>query len=528
MLEKQDSPRLSTPDTAVSKDSTVSSGKPSVKACEDLFLQGRFKEALLAANQYLAANAADLSQSNPPSPPDSRADSPNVPSLSPHYGLVREATVTSTHSSKCQPIVIDLQDSLYFDFDVLCRPRGFSVLLSPPSHSQILLDRAAAVALQAWYEICTRTTKTDTHKGHVHLQAFFEAYSNNSLGMSLFLVWIYFCQALDHHEQALTMAAETIKGLIHETDLVRSIQEDGRELVLVWFTQLLPLVRDTRLLTDILQSISRKAVLKPNKVKLDKTVNLETMRVLIDLLDESSSSQKSLHTWENWPYWLRDVFPECTSRLERLLQKRRLQLKQQQEEEMNKRARVDAAQSPTTIIPTPSLSTETSLTVSGNTSKSLPDYLQDDYTRLLQHCSMAWHKAHCFLQKQQTTQDWQDLFDSLYKTTRAHVRVWSDDCMRRLAVLNHMTMTYTADDWKRLARLVWMRVIEIYKMHVLPRLAADKREQTAKSSVLPVLAYIGWRQRHWIAGTTQKALLILAIKPVLEILHALTPVAGQV
>lgn len=105
-----------------------------------------------------------------------------------------------------------------------------------------LTDRAAAIALQSWYELFQQASGSERARGYPYLEPFYQAYSNSphrACSLELALVVAQFCSVTKHAPAAVELACVTLYHLFAADEVVlREQHETAHELLLLLFATL--------------------------------------------------------------------------------------------------------------------------------------------------------------------------------------------------------------------------------------------------------------------------------------------------
>jgi hypothetical protein len=571
---KEHRPYLNSTETLQTQDSSTSH----IEDCEQAFIEGHFREALHLANQYLFEQKSrsqslkddidsqmPMLMSSSPSTPLSPAASlplPPLPPNSPSLGRV----MRQLSSSSQPPVVYTFSTPLYFTFDRERQPRTFSVRWSSSGstsphddHDTWSMDRAAAVALQSWYEIYQRTgSLRDRLKGGIHLQAFLNTYAATphrlqktvkpittttsaygSLSLPLLVVFIQFCVAMDHRKEALILSAELLQCFIHHSNdtsmenSVRVLQDEGREIVLLLFTQLLPYTSNPSNISELFRRVTQNQdlpiLLSQWKLTQPPQMKLESVQELLVFLDDTSITINATTLWDSWPFWLRDIFPECQQRLEHWMRTNTTSTEETSWTELDDSTKPteDVASLEGPFDATEKLPPMPQALVSLRRGLHIPM----EWDVWMRSLTQQWDHARDFLHKKPTLDEWKEVFTSWKQVATNHLQTHGIEWKHRLISHYNKALTLTSEDWKLLMAQWWHQVQMLLQKALVKYLHShgtpeEQVEQLAKVSIGPLLAYLGWRRRRLIFATTKNALLLLAIKPLMEIVQALVPNAA--
>jgi hypothetical protein len=426
-----------------SRSDTSSAGSfVDVVCVEKAFLEGSFREALTLANRCLKQQAQTF---------DDNTVEAAWPLLTP----------------------------LHLQFDVSSKTRYISFHWGEDVSDTNACSRAAAIALQSWYELSKQQDDDSSQQGYRFLQPFLDTYTSTAPGdvlgrrvmpMELLIVWIQFlcCRAVNHVEEAIAVAAEVLQHVRCSSSFAAAnrsasasttstpspiSREACRELVILLFTELLPRHATSVTTDDVLRSIagtSYTATMQRAKGAIVAGSKEEKKAVVQQCLCFCNTDDG------NWPDWMQDSFRECRVVLQGMLRK-------MYHQEGDKRT-----------VPT------------GN---SLAQQLQPELTS-----RMVVQRFTARLLSLREIRSWKDARSAL-----------------RLVVKNH---------------LQWLRALLVRYSNDDSSMDRKKKQIQAIALVL-CLTFCWRRHRQRISGIGQKALETAVVKPALEILEAFGVVRGN-
>jgi len=401
------------------------SSNDEVESLEDVFLKGNFRDALKMANNFLR-NAANDHQYEKTSDRSNEGSSFRLPTT---LGWLKPPKQSCT----------------------------IHVYWNQESDDT---DRAAAVALQSWYELSKLDSKSNTTSAAAaapsssslrHLQPFLDTYTTSptttddrtnhkAMPLELLVMWIQFCRAVavadpsttsSLLEAAISPVLRVLRRLRSSSNIsssaritLPSAQEACAELVLLLFTDLLPLsFADTEDVEHLLEWIKSSP---PTPLEEDDDDNLAALVPIIQrAVEKSSTDLPRKHVIQqclcfcntddgNWPEWLvqQGSFRDCRIQLQAMLTElyHHHQTQQRTIKDAQRRRRLD---SPETKYDDPVVSvvdrdkrnqSDEPLSITNNASSSTRLVLSQGNQRLSYHkWKLAGLKLLQWLRKQLTT-----------------------------------------------------------------------------------------------------------------------------
>jgi hypothetical protein len=321
---------FSTQSTSSSSTSSSTSSNVDVALAERAFLEGSFSEALSLANRCLKHQDKTCAGTEEK---DILAD------LSKVRPLLTPLLVKFDRHQKIRYI------SFHWDNSISQRNPE-----SAAGNEQVstAFDRAAAIALQSWYELYrledeNRTTAVDKsnkqtdeyHLGYPFLQPFLDTYTSTVPGdvlgrrvMSLDLLWLWIQWLSDprhiqHGPDALRLTVEVLRHVrsLSQTPLLPCQQQVCRNLLVGLMTCLLPKYANTITTQQYLQSLQGEGTktIRPQVAAGEASKQVIQQCLCFCTTDDG-----------NWPHWLRDTFRDCRVALRSKLQEIYDQEQQQQ------------------------------------------------------------------------------------------------------------------------------------------------------------------------------------------------------
>jgi hypothetical protein len=303
-----------------------------VEEAEKSLLQGRFRQALKDANRCL------VFATNEP-----------LPSANDGYKGRQWSTKTSDGGEMEDGICVRAPFYFPFVFDSVPpnHPRT-----DPPQRNTLCIridaqpsdqvDRAAAVALQAWYEVSRRISESPVvQESHLRLlQPFWRTYSTfedgmdgpraagpspRSCSLELVVVLVQFCRATFHVREAVELALATLHHVLSSEDAHRLL--DGQwhhiqELLVYLFCRLLPHSADARDVELALARLSGPVLREADEPderrrrihlqngdgwRLADHTNLDAIRILVRFLESPPV---------HWPEQCQGPLEVCREQLE--------------------------------------------------------------------------------------------------------------------------------------------------------------------------------------------------------------------
>jgi len=283
-----------------------------IDAVETAFLKGSFREALTSANRYLIHKKANTSKNN-------------------------ATTETVRIRTPLLPRLMDPQDAA---------AESSTMVVVVHGGESNATDRAAAVALQSWYELSKLEKKnnknsrstSNTSRGYLHLKPFLDTYtfilespSNDcdvaavrSMSLELLVIWIQFCRsaALDQRVDAAT--ALTIQLLREVRSSALDVHSPAgqaacRELVMLLFTDLLPrnYNSNSEYVAHVLEFLRSPSAKDPPTCAARSVNSKDNITLSRDVIQQCLCFCNTDDG--NWPAWLQDAFRDCRIALQAML-----------------------------------------------------------------------------------------------------------------------------------------------------------------------------------------------------------------
>jgi hypothetical protein len=230
---------------------------------------------------------------------------------------------------------IALQTPIELSFDGNFQRRWITIdLYSLKDTSRV--DRAAAVALQSWYEISQKAgSQQEQARGYRFLLPFLNEYTTNhqtrgrsncrSFPPELMVIFVQFCHATQHFHVAVELCSELVHSLLSFTSngerplLDTHQQKYFQEIVILLLTRLLPLCNDPKAVTDLGKrwvtdgASSTEWTLTSTKWSVGSVPSAGSVKSILALLNDDERLSR-------WPEWLHGTIAECRTNLEILLQ----------------------------------------------------------------------------------------------------------------------------------------------------------------------------------------------------------------
>jgi hypothetical protein len=273
-----------------------------VERIERTFLEGSFRESLRLANRFL---------------------------------LEREPTVAAARHDED---VCELrQTPLHLQFDLRRDDSEQLRTMSIRWTASGRTDRVAVIALQSWYELSQQASEED--KGFRHLQPFLDTYcEGHDMSLPLMVVWIRFCIAMKHVQEAIDLTAEVLAHVrggcsvlwfdpVNEEKWMEE-RKAVQDLVLLLFSELLPVYyQSAEAVDDFLKRLVETSIAIHQKRDVKPEVPVHEPKVLREVLYRRSPQKEVIQKVlcfcntddENWPPWLEDSFAECRAVLQSML-----------------------------------------------------------------------------------------------------------------------------------------------------------------------------------------------------------------
>jgi hypothetical protein len=367
--------------------------------CEGAFLQGNFREALRLSNQQLREwwQHQPKNENQNPTVPKENSDGSILQLQTPIHLVFSSEENVIDDSSNRQMI------SLHFD----------------PADR---IDRAAAIALQSWYEISKQPSKNSDTNSHRFLQPFMNVYTSmnhKTMSLELYIVWLKFCLTVQKSSLiTIELAGEVMHHIrwakIPQLDTSESKAKDLiSDLTLSLFTEWLPLYygSETELMEDYFRRLQSSSTFAKNTDSLPDCVQLTSRDTAIYMKKAIQLCLQYCNTDDgNYPEWLQESFVHCRKTLQAHLREMYHQKSRQQHH--------SARMEPSLLLPE-----STCQLTNGNHINSDPSR-----SSLLQ---VRW-KDVCSLR---TVHDWKCLGKTLSIRTRQILQELADDRPRRAQML---------------------------------------------------------------------------------------------
>jgi hypothetical protein len=277
-----------------------------IEDSEQAFVEGSFRQALQLANACLAGEGQSETDRH-------------------RYGNT-DATAGR----------IALQTPIELSFDANFQRRWITIDLNSPKDTS-RVDRAAAVALQSWYEISQKAgSQQEQARGYRFLLPFLNEYTIDhkpqdrrhcrSFPPELMVIFVQFCHATQHFHLAVELCSELVHSLLSFTSngerplLEKHQQRYLQEIVILLLTRLLPFCDDPKAVTDLGKRLVRtdgasstEWTSTSTKWSACSVPSANSVKRIIALLREDERLS-------HWPEWLHGTIAECRTHLEILLQ----------------------------------------------------------------------------------------------------------------------------------------------------------------------------------------------------------------
>lgn len=237
--------------------------------------------------------------------------------------------------SRIAKIHIPLQTPIELTFDTDVQRRWITLDLNSPKETS-RVDRAAAVALQSWFEISQKAgSQQEQARGYRHLLPFLNEYTAShqtryrsrcrSISLELMIIFLQFCHATQHFHMAVELGSELIHILLSsftsddERPLVDSNQQmHFQELLIFLLTRLLPFCDRPKAVTDLGNRLapdtsSTEWTVSSTKWNACSVPSADSVRGVLLLLGDGERLSR-------WPGWSHGTIVECRTNLEILLQ----------------------------------------------------------------------------------------------------------------------------------------------------------------------------------------------------------------
>lgn len=272
-------------------DSSSAGSFVDVASVEKAFLEGSFRDALTLANRCLKQQAR------------------------------------SYDNVEARPLLTPL----LLHFDVAKKKRYIAIHWNAEEPSDTA-SRAAAIALQSWYELATQDGSS---QGNKFLQPFLDTYTSTAPGdvlgrrvmsAELLIVWIRFlCSpAVNQGDEAIALATEVLQQVrslvsaVTKQSITSEVSRNAcRELVTLHFTELLPRQAKSVCTEDVVRHLAGisttppRATLSSKQSALGSTPDLKNVVQQILCFCNTDDG--------NWPDWLHETFQECRIVLQAML-----------------------------------------------------------------------------------------------------------------------------------------------------------------------------------------------------------------
>jgi hypothetical protein len=231
---------------------------------------------------------------------------------------------------------IALQTPIELSFEGNLHRRQITIDLNSPKDTS-RVDRAAAVALQSWFEISQKAgSQQEQARGYRFLLPFLNLYTTNhqtqdrnhcrSFSSELMVIFIQFCHATEHFHMAVELCSELVHSLLSftgngERPLLDTHQRKYfQEIVMLLLTRLLPFCGNPKAVTDLGKRLVRtdnasstEWTLTSTKWSAYSVPSAGSLKGILALIDNDERLSR-------WPEWLHGTIAECRTHLEILLQ----------------------------------------------------------------------------------------------------------------------------------------------------------------------------------------------------------------
>jgi hypothetical protein len=277
-----------------------------IEDSEQAFVEGSFRQALQLANTCLEGESQSETNRH-------------------RYGET-DATIKR----------IALQTPIELSFDANIQRLWITIDLNSPKDTA-RVDRAAAVALQSWYEISQKAgSQQEQARGYRFLLPFLNEYTTNhqtqdrshcrAFSPELMVIFVQFCHATEHFHVAVELCSELVHSLLSftsngERPLMDAHQHKYfQEIVMLLLTRLLPFCDDPKAVTDLGKRLVRtdgasstEWTLTSTKWSASSEPSVGSVKGILALLDDDERLS-------HWSEWLDRTIAECRTHLEILLQ----------------------------------------------------------------------------------------------------------------------------------------------------------------------------------------------------------------
>jgi hypothetical protein len=231
---------------------------------------------------------------------------------------------------------IALQTPIELSFDMNIQRRWISIELNSPKDTS-RVDRAAAVALQSWFEISQKAgSQQEQARGYRFLLPFLNEYTIDhqtqersrcrAFSPELIVIFVQFCHATEHFHMAIELCSELVHSLLSFTSngerlpLDKHQEKYFQEIVMLLLTRLVPFCDDPKAVTDLGKRMMRtdgasstEWALTSTKWSACSVTSASSVRGVLALLANDERLSR-------WPEWLHVTVAECRTHLEILLQ----------------------------------------------------------------------------------------------------------------------------------------------------------------------------------------------------------------
>lgn len=230
---------------------------------------------------------------------------------------------------------IALQTPIELSFEAKVLRRWIQINLNSPKETS-RVDRAAAIALQSWYEISQKAgSQQEQARGSRFLLPFLNKYtidhqiqdrrSCRSFSPELMVIFVQFCDATQHFHLSVELCSELVHSLLSftgngERPLMDAHQQIYfQEIVVLLLTRLMPFCDNPKAVTNLGKRLvtddasSTEWTLTSTKWYACSVPSAGSVRGVLALLDNDESLSR-------WPEWLHGTIAECRTNLEILLQ----------------------------------------------------------------------------------------------------------------------------------------------------------------------------------------------------------------
>lgn len=473
-----------------------------VESMENALLEGSFREALTLANRFLLSTRCRFLLHRHRRSSFSKKSSNRLASDDYHHHQQQQQQPEPDDDANPDKNTIRIQTSRLSLDGMEERDCHISVCGWAQNNrdEDDAMDRAAAVALQSWYELSklavaaaaaapAATQNNNNNKqaiianGHRHLRPFLDTYTTpngKAMSLDLFVIWVQFCRspALHQMDVATSLTIQVLRKVrrseqpsLQPAGASEKEVEEGQmdieatspmsqkacaELVHLLFVDLLPCYQmrseQVELLLECLKSESLSvdeilsSIVVPRRTTSSRNGD-DDIRPCKDVIQQCLCFCNTDDG--NWPVWLQDSFCECRAKLQAMLR----EMYQRQQKLLDRKQQMDCDKSTT-----------------DRSDKEIPDDAAQHSTRLVLSQD---HKLSLT-----NVKSWKFMFVQFFRSLRLRLKTFG------------------------------------------PVLQPHQR-QTIQVAVLTLCLMYGWRRhRHRISAAGRDAATAVLWKPAMEILEA--------